>query len=470
MKIVSQLTELLGKKHVFIGKDTQSFATDWTGKYSTSPLAVVRPENTLQVSEVVKLAAAHGISIVPISGNTGLTGATQAEGAILLSLSRMNNIREIRADSRVAIVEAGVILSRIHAAADEHNLIFPLTFGARDSAMIGGNLATNAGGSNVLRYGNTRSLCLGLEIVLPSGEIMDLMSELHKDNAGYDLRDLFIGSEGTLGIITAAVLKLSPKPAAYATAMVALDSLTPALELLNTLQTATGGAVEAFEFMPQNYMELHAELFPEAKPAFDKFYPVNIMVEIGATSLRDTTPNANGELPITTLLEETLSAMIEVGEVLDATVAQNEAQRKDIWRRREEAADLAFHKKPFVNNDVSVPIDQVETFIDAVDARLKALDPEATSLCVSHLGDGNIHLTVWPTDASPAHEESIIEVVEDVVAELRGSFSAEHGIGTSKLGSMERRKDPVAVSTMKAIKRALDPNGIMNPGKVLPES
>lgn len=468
MDIIEQLVELLGSNHVLQGRDMQGYATDWTGKYSTSPLAVVRPSNAQEVSDIVKIAAEYRIEIVALGGNTGLTGATQAEGAILLSLGRLNQIREIRPDARVAIVEAGVILSNIHAAADEHDLIFPLTFGARESATIGGNLATNAGGSNVIRYGNTRALCLGLEVVLPSGEIMDLMSELHKDNAGYDLRDLFIGSEGTLGIITAAVLKLAPKPKAYATAMVALDSLKPALSLLNTLQNATGGAVEAFEFMPAIYMTLHAKLFPDVRPAFDQIYPVSIMVEVGSTSIRDAIPNPSGEIPLVELLETTLASMIESEEVLDATIAQNEAQRQEMWKRREEASDLAFHKSPFVNTDVSVPIDKVETFLTKTEELIKKYDPEATSMSVSHLGDGNIHFTVWPSEPSLEHENRIIETVEDVVAELRGSFSAEHGIGTSKLGSMARRKNPTALATMKAIKSAIDPLGIMNPGKVLP--
>lgn len=468
MDIIAKLTNIVGERHVLLGSDTVGYATDWTGKYVTAPLAVVRPANSQEVSEIVKIASINQTAIVPIGGNTGLTGATQAHGAILLSLSRLNQIREIRGDAQIAIVEAGVILSNIHAAAEDHDLIFPLTFGARASATIGGNLATNAGGSNVVRYGNTRALCLGLEVVLPSGEIMDLMSELHKDNSGYDLRDLFIGSEGTLGIITAAVLKLAPKPAAYTTAMVALNSLSPALELLNTLQKATGGAVEAFEYMPGRYMELHAQLFPNSRPVFDQTYPVNIMVEVGSTSSRDALANEDGDLPITALLEETLATMIEADVVLDATIAQNEAQRQEMWKRREEAADVAFHKKPFVNTDVSVPIDKVEIFLTRAEKRLKAIDPAASSVCVSHLGDGNIHLTVWPSDTLAADEEKIVETIEDVVVELRGSFSAEHGIGTSKLGSMARRKDPVAIATMKAIKEALDPKGIMNPGKVLP--
>ncbi|WP_380054506.1 FAD-binding oxidoreductase [Falsihalocynthiibacter sp. SS001] len=468
MDILVQLIDLLGEKNVLTGSETQKYATDWTGKFSSSPIAVARPGNTQEVSAVVKIAAAHQVPVVPIAGNTGLTGGTQSDGALLISVERLNNIREIRPHAKTAIVEAGVILANLHDAVGEHDLIFPLTFGARGSAMIGGNLATNAGGSNVLRYGNTRTLCLGLEVVLPSGEILDVMTELHKDNSGYDLRDLFIGSEGTLGIITAAVVKLWPKPAAYGTAMVAMSELSPALELLNQLQKATGGAVEAFEFMPDHFMELHEKLFPQARPAFDRIHPVNILVEVGSTAPRDTIPDENGETPITALLETTLGGMIEKGDILDAAIAQNETQRLEMWERREAAAELAFHRKPFVNTDVSVPLESVELFLTKVKLRLNELDPMAGALCVSHLGDGNIHFTVWPSEQSAADEDQIVEEIERIVTDIGGSFSAEHGIGTTKRDSMRRRKNPAALATMKAIKAAIDPQGIMNPGKVLP--
>lgn len=468
MELLAQLNEVIGEKFVLTGKDTNGYASDWTGKYKSSPLMVVLPANTQEVSAVVKLAAQYNVPVVPIAGNTGLTGATQSDDAILLSVERLNQIRELRPAARVVIVEAGVILAHLHTAADEQNLIFPLTFGAKESAMVGGILGTNAGGSNVLRYGNARDLCLGLEVVLASGEILDIMTELHKDNSGYDLKNLFIGSEGTLGIITAAVLKMAPKPPAYATAMIALKELSPALDLLNELQSSTGGTVEAFEYMPHNYMKLHKEIFPHSQPAFQGNHPVNILVEVGAATKSDATPNATGELPVTLQLEKTLGDMIENGEILDATIAQNEAQRLEMWQRREQAADVAFHKKPYVNNDISVPLDKVDTFQSLIELRLNSVDPTAKSLVVCHLGDGNIHYTVWPSSASPELEDQIIQAVEDVVSGLNGSFSAEHGIGTSKLSSMKRRKDPTALQAMKTIKIALDPQGILNPGKVLP--
>lgn len=467
--MINQLKSILGEKYVLTGTDMARWSRDWIGGYSWQPLAVVRPANTAEVSEIVKLANVSGTAIVPVSGNTGLAGGTSAQDALMISLDRMNKIREIRPDARVAIVDAGVILSALHDATDAHNLIFPLTFGARGSAMLGGCLSTNAGGSNVLRYGNTRDLCLGLEVVLPSGEIMDIMSELHKDNSGYNLKHLIIGAEGTLGIITAAVLKLAPKPGAYATAMVAVPSLDAALELLNRLQNATGGAVEAFEYMPRTYIDAHMALFPSARAPFEQSYDTNILVEIGATAARDCTIGESGKTPVADHLEDTLAELYEAGMVLDAIVAQNVAQRSEMWARREAAAEISISKTPIVGNDIAVPLDQVSTFLTRIDARLSDLDKGAQSLSVAHLGDGNIHYTVWPaSDESTVHDQ-IMQAVEEEALALGGSFSAEHGIGLSKKPSMARRKNPVALGVMRAIKTALDPNNIMNPGKVLPD-
>jgi FAD/FMN-containing dehydrogenase len=467
--MIDQLEAIVGKANVATGGDMTRWSRDWTGVYSWEPLAVVRPASTDEVSAILRLANETGTKIVPVSGNTGLAGGTRADGAVMLSLDRMNRIREIRPAARIAIVEAGVILSSLHDAADTAGLIFPLTFGARGSTMVGGFLSTNAGGSNVLRYGNTRDLCLGLEVVLPSGEVMDLMSELHKDNSGYNLRHLMIGAEGTLGIITAAVLKLAPKPRAYATAMVAAPSLEQALSLLNRLQEATGGGVEAFEYMPRAYIEGHLAKFPHAKAPFDAMHDINILVEVGATAPRDCLPGPDGRVPVSAYLEEVLEHMFEDGAILDAVVAQSQAQRAEMWERREAAAEIAMAHKPIVNNDIAVPLDKVATFLERIHARLIQLDAGAKELIVSHLGDGNVHYTVWPVSQDPQVHDAIMEAVEDVVLDLGGSFSAEHGIGTSKLPSMARRKNKVALSVMRAIKMALDPKSILNPGKVLPD-
>lgn len=469
MEIVEELRGIVGADHVLTGKDCAGYDRDWTGKYHGQPLAVVRPGSTDEVARVMRLAHRTGTSVVPIAGNTGLMGGAIAPGQISLSVERLNRVREVRPGARLAVVEAGVILSQLHEAAEAADLVFPLTFGARGSARIGGVLGTNAGGSNVLRHGNTRQLCLGLEVVLPSGEVLDLMGELMKDNSGYDLRDLFIGAEGTLGIVTAAVVRLAPKPRAYATAMVAVPGLGDALALLNDLQEATGGAVEAFEYMPDHYIEAHLAHDPAARAPFDVNHAHNIMVEVGATAPRDAAPDAEGALPIVGYLEDVLGAMIEDGRVLDAVVARSEAQRREIWERREVAGELSIAHGPGIITDVSVPLDKVETFLDRAYAAVDAADPQAKRLVVSHLGDGNVHLTIWLTDPSEAASEAMLERIEDIVSDLRGSFSAEHGIGLGKRGSMARRKDRAALDVMRRIKAALDPDGIMNPGKVLPE-
>jgi FAD/FMN-containing dehydrogenase len=466
--MLEQLKQIVGAPYVLTGEDTAKWSRDWIGKYQSTPLAVVRPADTAEVSAVVKLANQTGTPVVPISGNTGLAGGGSADGSIMLSLDRMNAIREVRASSRIAIVEAGAILADVHNAAEEQDLIFPLTFGAKGSAMIGGVLATNAGGSNVLRYGNTRDLVLGIEAVLPTGEVMEIMSELHKDNSGYNLKHLLIGAEGTLGIITAAVLKLSPRPKAYATAMVAAPDLPAALDLLNRLQEATGGCVEAFEYMPRHHIEIHKEISPNAREPFDDAYDVNILVEVGATAPRDATPEPDGSVPVTTYLETVLGEMFEEGAVLDAVVAQNDTQRQEMWERREAAAEIAMSRSPIISNDIALPLDKVATFLEIMETRLPDIDAAARPIIVAHLGDGNIHYTVWPGSQDPDQHDAIMEAVEDEVLKLGGSFSAEHGIGLSKLPSMRRRKNPVALAAMKAIKAALDPNNILNPGKLLP--
>ncbi|WP_300519917.1 FAD-binding oxidoreductase [Aliiroseovarius sp.] len=466
MDIVTRLQGVLDPALVLTGTDAAPWTSDWIGKYRGAPLCVVRPGSTQEVSRVMALAQESGTPVVPVGGNTGLSGGAFAEGAIALSLDRMRSIREIRAEARLAIVEAGVVLEVLHEAAAGHGLSFPMTFGAKGSCTLGGMLATNAGGSNVLRYGNTRDLCLGLEVVLPDGQVLNLMSELHKDNTGYDLKDLFIGAEGTLGVITGAVLKLSPAPRAYATAMVAAPGLSEALALLNRLQEATGGAVEAFEYMPGAYIDAHVA-HTGARPPFDVRHDVNILVEAGATAPRDATPGPDGSVPVVSHLEEVLGEMLEEGTVRDAVIARNDSQRAEMWARREAAAEVCLGRHPLVNNDISVPLDRVGAFFTRMEAVLPGIDPGAGALSVAHLGDGNIHYTVYPSDAGLA--DAVMQAVEDVVLELGGSFSAEHGIGLSKKPSMARRKDPVALRVMRLIKSALDPKGIMNPGKVLPD-
>ena len=468
MTQINTLIEIVGPSHVLTGVDCEKYSSDWFKLHPFTPLAVVRPANVHQVSEIVKWANLVKIPVVPMGGNTGLADGTFAEAALVLSLERMNAIREIRSDARLAVVEAGVILSDLHEAAEEHDFIFPMTFGARGSAMIGGMLSTNAGGSNVLRYGNTRDLCLGIEVVLPNGEIMEMMSELHKDNSGYNLKHLMIGAEGTLGIITAAVLRLMPRPQAYATAMLAVSSVDAALSILNKLQSATGGAVEAYEFMPRFYIEKYAEHFADRQLPFPIQYEVNILVEVATTAEDLSAPDDTGQIRLSARFEEILADQLQSGAILDAVLAQNYTQRVEMWHLRESAAEVTAVQKPLVNHDIAVPLDQVAVFLDRMQDRLGVLDPEAEAIFVSHLGDGNIHYAVWPKSHDLKVHTAITEAVEDVVLELGGSFSAEHGIGRSKLPSMARHKNPVALSVMRQIKQALDPNNILNPRKVIP--
>ena len=470
-----KLYKICGAKNVLVeDADRAAYETDVTHAYQGRALAVVKPATTQEVSEVLKLAHETGTPVIPLGGNTGLNGGGypgDSGDTIILSLARMNHIKEIRPESRIAIVEAGVVLAKLHEAAAQHGLIFPLTFGAQGSAMIGGNLATNAGGSNVLRYGNTRDLVLGIEAVLPNGDIVDLMSELYKDNTGFNLKHLLIGSEGALGVITGAVLKLAEKPKAYFTATVAVPGIGSALSLLNTLNSATSNAVEAFEYMPGDYFELLVERFPDMRAPFDTPAEHGIFLEVGLTAAADVTPLPDGSLPAINRLESLLADLFETGQILDAVVCKSDAQRQDMWARRERAYEATMARGMPVTNDISVAVDRVEAFLDLMDTRLPAAFPDAKSLTVAHLGDGNLHYCVWTNgrgDVEKGDYDRVLEVVEDTVLELGGSFSAEHGIGLTKLNAMGRRKNKPAVAAMWAIKNALDPKGIMNPGKVLP--
>ena len=468
MGLIDDLAAALGRGNVLSGSDTDRYSRDWMGKYLGAPVAVVRPGTTAEVAACLRVAAAHGVAVVPISGNTGLVGGTMTTGGLMVSLERMNRIRAVKRDARLVVAEAGVILSRLHDAAEAEGLYFPLWFGARGSAMLGGVLSTNAGGSNVLRYGSTRSLCLGLEVVLADGRVLNLMGELHKDNSGYDLKQMFIGAEGTLGIITAAVMKLVPAPKAHATAMVAARSLGDALVLLNRMQEATGGRVEAFEFMPRTYSDRLRVARPDLGLPFDDIPEVTILIEAATTVATEAHPDDAGEVPLVGLLERVLADMLEADLIQDAVLARSEQQRRAMWARREAAAEITVGLTPAVDTDVCLPLDRVEGFLSEALRRLEALDPGLKTLTVAHLGDGNLHFTVFPTRDDPVLKDRVLEVVEDVVEAMGGSFSAEHGVGLSKLNSMARRKNPVALEVMRSLKLALDPQGRMNPGKVIP--
>jgi FAD/FMN-containing dehydrogenase len=305
--------------------------------------------------------------------------------------------------------------------------------------------------------------------VLADGRVMNLMSELRKDNTGLNLKHMFIGAEGTLGIITAAVVRLYRKPLACVTAMVGLRALEDSLPLLNRLQNETGGGVEAFEYMPRHYIERHMDKIESALEPFDDAHEVNILVEVATTRASDLEQDGSGTPKLQAILETALMDMIEAGSAQDVVIAQNEAQRRVMWERRESAAEITVGVPGSIDTDVAVPLDDVPAFLQQVSAQVQKIDPDGQEFYISHLGDGNLHYTFYPSDTSGVFKEPITEAIEDVVLALNGSFSAEHGIGLSKRNSMARRKDPVALEMMRAIKSAFDPANLMNPGKVYPD-
>lgn len=461
---LTSLRRIVGEAHVLSGDDDRTaYDHDWTHEFKGRSLAVVRPGSTAEVSQLLALANATNTAIIPQGGNTGLAGGCFAgtdESALILNLGRMNKIRSVNASSRTAVVEAGVILELLNASLTEQDLVFPMSFGAKGSCTIGGMLSTNAGGSNAVRYGTARANCLGLEVVTATGEVMSVLSELRKDNTGYDLRDLMIGAEGTLGVITAAVVKLAPLPPAYATAMVAMNDVSAALDLLNEAQDRSGNAVEAFEFMPGRYFTRFNKIFPDKLIPLGSPGPVNIMIEIAGRK-GDTAEDV--EASLLSLLE----GAMERGDVSDAVVAQSDRQRKEIWAIREAAYEITFCDGPAKNHDVSLPLDQVGAFLVGAQRIADKHAPGAQIVEVAHLGDGNVHYPVLIDPTSDA-ATALTADIDALVVSLGGSVSAEHGVGLGKKKSMRMAKDPVALAAMRAVKQALDPKGILNPGKVLP--
>ena len=429
------------------------------GLFNGQAAAVLRPANTAEVSLILKACNTARVPVVPLGGGTGLVGGQiKAEGPLplLLSLERMANIREISPKNNTMTVEAGAVLADIHAAAEGAGRMFPLRLASEGSCRIGGNLATNAGGVNVLRYGNTRALCMGLEAVLADGTVMGGLKRLRKDNTGYDISDLMIGSEGSLGVITAAVLRLYPIPEARHTAFVAVPSPEAALGLLHALEAVLPGAVTGFELIHQTGFDFLAETGFSLKPPLDAD-DWTVLLEIsGAQGL------AEG-------LEAALVAALDIGQITDAVIAQNEAQRAHFWAIRETIPEANKRIGAISSHDISVPVSEVPAFI--TQAR-KAVPPALRINCFGHMGDGNLHYNIFPpkgeSRANYADQRGeIARNVFDVVAEFGGSFSAEHGVGRLKMEDLEHYGDAGRLAAMRRIKRALDPVGIMNPGAVL---
>jgi FAD/FMN-containing dehydrogenase len=435
---------------------------EWRSKYKGRSSLLLKPATTAAVAAILTICNETATPVVPQGGNTGLVGGQiPFDGEVLLSLSRLNRVRALDAAAHTISVEAGVILANVQKAADDAALLFPLSLAAEGSATIGGNLSTNAGGVAVLRYGMARDLVLGLEVVLADGRVLDHMTSLRKDNTGYDLKQLFIGAEGTLGVITAAVLKLFPRPEVRATAFVAVPSPAAAVALLARMQTATGGLVAAFEIMPRLGIELVVAHMPGARDPLSKASPWYVLVE--ATGAAKFDMNA---------VFETALASAGSDIVTDAAIATSEAQRAAFWTLRETMSEAQKREGASIKHDISVPVGAIPDFLTkATEAVLKAL-PGARPVSFGHIGDGNIHFnfsapTGGDAEAFLARWEDIQRIVHDIVHGFGGSISAEHGIGVQKRDQLARYKSAVEMDLMRALKRTLDPKNILNPGKIL---
>lgn len=442
----------------------QRYLEEPRGRYSGQETLLALPRNVDQVATIVRLANKARVGIVPYGGGTGLVGgqvAPEGPQPLIVSLERMNAIRSVHPEENVLIAEAGVILADVQAAAENVDRLFPLSLAAEGTARIGGNLATNAGGVNVLRYGNARDLCLGLEAVLPDGSIWNGLSRLRKDNTGYDLRNMLIGSEGSLGIITAASLKLSPRPAGEGTAFIVVNSPDAAISLLAAARNQLGYGISAFEIIHKQGLNFLEQYLPDIRLPFEKNPEWCVLIEVGLARGLDP------QQALETLFETGLNA----GLITDGLIAQSVAQRTEFWSVREHIPEANRLVGSVSSHDISVPIGHVPEFIER--AGKKIADLRAMRInCFGHLGDGNLHYNVFPEDEKTRADyldvrDTVKTVVHDLVHELGGSVSAEHGIGRLKTADLEKYGDPVKLAAMRAIKTALDPNGVMNPGAVL---
>ena len=474
-EIIAALHAIVGDAGLKTGDtDTESFLTDWHGQYRGRSLAVVMPETTEQVSQVMALADAHDIVVVPQGGNTGFMGGATPDDAgnsILLSLRRMNRIREIDATNMSMTVEAGCVLQTLHDTTEKQGLYFPLNLAAKGSCTIGGNLGTNAGGLNVVRYGTTRELTLGVEVVLMGGRVLNLLGGLRKDNTGYDLRHLFVGSEGTLGVITAATMKLFPQPVARATSFAEVRDVSAAVELLHRLQAASGGGVEAFELIPADILHVVFHHFPEIPQPLATRGAMNVLMEIGSSNPASGIADDSGETPLQTIMQETLATAFEDGLVIDATIAASEAQRKALWDVRENAPESHKRSRGVARSDISLAQSSLAPFYEDMVAAVKAVDPTIRICGYGHLGDGNLHFNLVADERSNSEFDSkkdqLYELIYEHVAKYNGSISAEHGIGQTKRAQLAKVKAPEILDVMRAIKASIDPKNLMNPGKVI---
>ncbi|MBK8175025.1 MAG: FAD-binding oxidoreductase [Rhodospirillales bacterium] len=462
--LLKEIRTLVGERGWIEGSEAiEPYLTEERGLFHGTCAAVVRPATVIEAAAVVRLCAEARVPIVPHGGNTGLVGGGVPRGGIVVSTARLNRIRAIDAVNRTMTVEAGAILAEVQAAADAAGALFPLSLGAEGSCRIGGNLATNAGGMNVLRYGNARDLVLGLEVVLADGRIWHGLTGLRKNNTGYDLKQLFLGAEGTLGLITAAVLKLFAKPKTSETALVAVPSVDAAVELFARLNDVAGDALSAFELMARIAIDFCLRHIPGCADPLGEPAPYYVLLKL-------TSPRRND--PLRETIEDALAEAYEGGIVVDAVVAQNEGQASELWRLRESIPEAQKPEGGSIKNDISVPLSRVAEFIARASHAVEQAMPGIRPVPFGHLGDGNIHFNLsQPIGAERAAFLSawdrLERIVSDIAAELGGSFSAEHGIGELKRETLLRYKSSEEMELMRKVKAAFDPCGIMNPGKIL---
>ena len=468
MTTLDHLAEAIGPRNILTGtEDMAPYAVDWRGSYRGTPQAVLRPGTAEEVAASLRIATQAGFAVVPAGGRTGLAGGAvvreASPPAVVLSLERLNRIRDVDARDFSVVAEAGCIVQQVQQAAVAVDRLFPIAWGAQGSAQIGGMLSTNAGGIRTIRWGNARDLVLGLEVALPDGRVLHDLRRVRKDNSGYALRHLFIGAEGTLGIITAAALRLVPPLRAVETAFVAVPSPDAALALLSRIHGA-GADVVAFELISHSCMAVVARYAPQIRLPLPVESPWFVMLELAAS---------HAEVPVRAMLEAALFAADEAGEITDGVLAENEAQRLAFWRIREDYPEFARAAGPAIATDTAVPVSAVPEFLARAEAALAERWPEGRMLALGHAGDGNIHLSLRAPEGM-SREDWVARaggadmVVNEIAVALGGSFSAEHGIGSLKLHVMQALKDPLALELMRGIKGLLDPRGLMNPGKVLP--
>ncbi|MCW8862848.1 MAG: FAD-binding oxidoreductase [Rhodospirillales bacterium] len=458
------LEAVLGPKGVISDASSmEPYLTEERGRYWGTAALVARPASTEEVAEVVRICAERDVPIVPQGGNTGLVGGAVPDGGVVLSLGRMKTIRALDPVNQTITVDAGCILADIQTAADEAGFLFPLSLAAEGSCQIGGNLATNAGGVQVLRYGNARDLVLGIEAVMADGRIWNGLRGLRKDNTGYDLKHLIMGSEGTLGIITGAVLKMFPKPRVRETAFCGLPGLDAVIGLFTRVRDSAGDALTAFEYLSAHAMAFTTQHIPDNRDPFDSRHPCYVLMEL-------TSPRAGDDLR--SAIETVLEGAFEDGVVSDAVIAENESQRQALWNLRESVPEAQKHEGGSIKHDIAVPVSLVAEFITEASAVVEKELPGVRICDFGHIGDGNIHFNLsQPLDADRAtflgEWERINHIVHDIVAAKGGSFSAEHGVGKMKVSDVIHYKSVVEVDMMRTIKRALDPKNILNPGKVI---